>query len=524
MRENLPVTNKERNYQKHQRIVSTTTRKGLIGYVNDDFVDISGFENDELVGQAHNLVRHPDMPQAAFKDLWDTIKDNKPWMGLVKNRCKNGDYYWVDAFVTSTGSGADDGYQSVRIQPDKEAVNRADRIYNKLGPQGLPKPLGLISRLPIFIKALGLSFLALIIGLGAGLFFGSKSVEILGITLTLTIFLNAIFFQMLLKPWSDAAKKSESIFNNLIAKQVYTGRTDELGQLELVIKFLQAQQNTIIWRSSDSAGSLAKSASQANLETKNTQENMSALHQEVDLVSTAMTEMSATVQEIARNASLTSSTTQDAFTSVRQGEKVVQQTKQKIESLSMDLGESSVTISQLAKDSESIGSVIDVINSIAEQTNLLALNAAIEAARAGEFGRGFSVVADEVRSLAAKTQSSTGEIRKMINDLQKTAGEAVVAMNCNKTEAEASVTEANNATESLALIRTNMDQINDMSIQIATAAEEQSQVSEEINRNIVNINDSANHTLDGCHRVYDSNQNLFSSINNLKTMITQFAI
>ncbi len=522
MRVNNPVTQNEHNYQSHQRIVSTTTRKGVLTHVNDDFVDISGFQKDELIGQAHNLVRHPDMPQAAFKDLWNTLGEHKPWMGLVKNRCKNGDHYWVDAFVTAMGPDEEDGYQSVRVQPDRETINRAESLYNKLGPQGQPKPLGMIQRLPISTKTFGVSFLSLLIGLGAGLLFGSKTNEAFAIALISTLFLNAVFFRLLLKPWTDAAKSSESIFKNEVAQQVYTGRADELGQLQLVMKFLKAQQNTIIWRSSDSAGSLAKSANHASEETQNTKENMSSLHQEVDMVSTAMTEMTATVQEIARNAELTSSTTQDAFTSVHRGEEIVQQTKRKIEALSSGLSESSITISQLAKDSESIGSVVDVINSIAEQTNLLALNAAIEAARAGELGRGFAVVADEVRSLAAKTQSSTGEISKMISDLQHTASEAVIAMENNKTDAESSVTEANNATESLAIIRSNMDQINDMSIQIATAAEEQSQVSAEISRNIVNINDSADHTLDGCQRVNSSNENLFSSISQLKTMITQF--
>jgi len=130
MRINEPVTDKELNYDKHQKIVSTTDAKGVITSINDDFINISGFTEEELIGQAHNLVRHPSMPQVAFQELWDHNQAHKPWLGMVKNRCKNGDHYWVSAFVTPIfDDGKVVGYQSVRQKPQAEHVQRAEKLY-----------------------------------------------------------------------------------------------------------------------------------------------------------------------------------------------------------------------------------------------------------------------------------------------------------------------------------------------------------------------------------------------------------
>ena len=133
MKVNMPVTGVERDYSEDDVILSTTNTKGQITYVNEDFETISGFEKSELKNQSHNIVRHPDMPPAAFEDLWSTIKANKSWMGIVKNRCKNGDHYWVNAFVTPISrNGKIDEYQSVRTKPNREDVKRAEAIYQRL--------------------------------------------------------------------------------------------------------------------------------------------------------------------------------------------------------------------------------------------------------------------------------------------------------------------------------------------------------------------------------------------------------
>lgn len=133
MKINLPVTGQEKSYSDHINIISTTTLKGAIESINEDFLVTSGFSEEELLGKSHNIVRHPDMPAAAFADLWQTVKSGKPWMGLVKNRCKNGDHYWVNAYVTPVFHGDQiTGYQSVRVKPEREYVYRAEKVYKRL--------------------------------------------------------------------------------------------------------------------------------------------------------------------------------------------------------------------------------------------------------------------------------------------------------------------------------------------------------------------------------------------------------
>jgi len=146
MKMNTPVTDNEVNVSSNSVIVSTTDLKGALTYVNDDFIKISGFSRDELIGKNHNIVRHPDIPPAAFSDLWNTLHEGKAWMGIVKNRCKNGDYYWVDAYVTPIFENKTIvGYQSVRVKPDREDVARAEKLYQQLTAGKTPRLTPLLS-------------------------------------------------------------------------------------------------------------------------------------------------------------------------------------------------------------------------------------------------------------------------------------------------------------------------------------------------------------------------------------------
>jgi len=244
--------------------------------------------------------------------------------------------------------------------------------------------------------------------------------------------------------------------------------------------------------------------------------------QQTEQVATAITEMTATVQEVASNANLAADSAQQADDNAKSGQQVVGETVSSINSLAAEIETGANVINKLSQDAESIGSVLDVIKGIAEQTNLLALNAAIEAARAGEQGRGFAVVADEVRTLASRTQESTTEIESMIDSLQVQARAAVEAISQGQSKAHDSVENASNAGNALNEITNSVATITSMNIQIATASEEQSSVAEEINQNVVSISHVADENAQASNQLATSSQDLAQLASELQQLVSQF--
>jgi aerotaxis receptor len=493
MKTNLPVTGVERGYPADANILSTTDLKGQITYVNPQFVEISGFSEEELLGKSHNIVRHPEMPPAAFADLWATIKGGRSWMGLVKNRCKNGDHYWVQAFVTPVmENGRPVEYQSVRVKPTAEQVRQAEVLYPVLmrggNPFGFTLSLGgklTLALAVILLAAFGIAAVAGLGGLGlAALFTG--------------IFIaGAGAVQLLLAPLRELTARSRAIVDNPVARRIYSGRDDEVGQIGVALKALESELAATVGRIADSSRHLSQDASGLAAVVHQSSEGMRRQQSETDQVATAVNEMSASVQEVARNAQQTAEAADKARAEAASGREVVAQTTAAIDHLAKDVMKAADKIHEVDERSDEITAVIDVIRSIAEQTNLLALNAAIEAARAGEAGRGFAVVADEVRTLASRTQKSTQEINAMIERLQRGSSDAVAAMGHSRARAEETITQAGKAVASLEAITRAVTTISDMSTQIATAVEQQSAVGNEINRSITSIRHVADETAAG---------------------------
>lgn len=272
------------------------------------------------------------------------------------------------------------------------------------------------------------------------------------------------------------------------------------------------------------AEQVAAAAEELSTITEQSRQRVFNQNQQTEQVASAMTEMSATVHEVARNASRAAEAAQDADEQAKNGTAVVRQTIQSINGLAAEVERTSEAINKLKEDSVAIGAVLDVIRGIAEQTNLLALNAAIEAARAGEQGRGFAVVADEVRTLASRTQQSTQEIQGMIERLQTGANQAVSAMLQGKGAAKTSVDQAINAGESLEIINRFIDTIKDMNTQIAAAAEEQSVTAEEINRNVVNISGISHETAEGSEQTAAASEELARLASHLQEQVGCFKI
>ncbi len=244
--------------------------------------------------------------------------------------------------------------------------------------------------------------------------------------------------------------------------------------------------------------------------------------QESEKVSIAMNEMTATVADVASNASAAAVAAEDADAQAHQGNDVVSENQSEISILAQNVNDAATVIGELSKESENIGTVLSVIREIAEQTNLLALNAAIEAARAGEQGRGFAVVADEVRTLAQRSQESTEEIKTIVERLQQTAEQAVNAMETGKEQAQKSVERSHIASDILKVIQGAISSIKDMNFQIATASEEQSAVSEEINRNIVNITDITKKTSESANQAVYAGKSLTETANRITDIVQKF--
>ncbi len=274
----------------------------------------------------------------------------------------------------------------------------------------------------------------------------------------------------------------------------------------------------------DSSQQLNSATSKLSKISSSTSKNLSLQQQETEQVATAMNEMVATVQEVARNVSDASQSAEAANREAANGKQIVSASIKEINALANEVRQAAEVMARLEKDSDNIGGVLNVIKEIADQTNLLALNAAIEAARAGEQGRGFAVVADEVRTLASRTQKSTQEIQKMIDSLQGGAREAVSVMERGQKRAESSVEQANNAGAALELITAAVATITHMTAQIASAAEEQNAVVEEVNGNIGNISNMSQETNSSAGEITSATQQLDQLAKQLEGVVKQFKV
>ena len=521
MKKNFPITQNNVDYANTATLTSATNPKGIITYINEDFLNISGFSEQELLSQSHNIVRHPDMPPAAFADLWKTIQNGKPWMGIVKNRCKNGDHYWVDAFVTPMfEQGKIIGYESVRVKPEADTVKRAEVVYRKLNAEKNISSLAGRSSLSTQIMFVFCLVQAAIV---TGLYL----TDFIDLGLASLIFTGSVavaygLVKIVTRPLSEAAATARKIIDNSVMQQIYTDNSSEVGQLLLAIKLMDAKARTIIRRLAQATEPLSEKAQNTDAAVANVSDAMNRQLQETEQVVTAMHQMTATINDVSQSASNAATAASEADHQSKATMARVSDTIKLIEALSAEVGQAEAVIQNLAKYSKEIGGVLDVIQSIAEQTNLLALNAAIEAARAGEQGRGFAVVADEVRTLAGRTQNSTEEINKMIEILQQGAQNAVEEMAKVRAMAAEGVEHGKNSTQLLTETSHSVSTISEMTLQIASAAEEQHIVSEEIARNIEAINQLSNETAEYAAGASQSSRDVSKLSRELDIMVEQF--
>lgn len=515
----MTTTGNEVRLPEGYQLVSTTDLKGRITYANPIFCKIAGYSKEELIGKAHSIVRHPDMPKAAFANLWVSIEQDKPWRGLVKNRCKNGDYYWVDAYVTALyENGQKIGYQSVRCKPDPQAVQKAEKLYARFR-EGKPPSLKIANG----SFSVVIASLFFVISCVLSYLLAREALPALWIWL-MPVLISGLVVMFILQRGKmlRVQKVSSSVCDNALIQKVFSEKMDMEGAVDIALQMQEARNRTVLGRLRDISVAISHSVDISDKAILRSSKGILQQDAETDMVAAAVAQLSASAEEIARNTEDTSEHGVKVLQQAGHGRRNLDNTTKTIEELSADVARVADEVTSLREHALAIGEVVNVINDIAEQTNLLALNAAIEAARAGDQGRGFAVVSDEVRTLANRTQASTLRIRETIERLQCSVESIVELMAQGRHTASTASEKAQLTADVFNLVEDAINGISERCAQIASSAEQQSMVVDEVHKNVEAIRNLAAENREGSEQTTKASKVLHGLITQLDLMVTAF--
>ena len=495
MRINQPVTNTETLLPEGQFIYSRTDLKGVITDANEAFAHISGYQREEMLGQPHNMVRHPDMPPEAFEDMWRDLKVGRPWRCVVKNRRQDGGFYWVVAKASPVReNGQIVGYQSVRTRPSREEVKAAAEAYQRIrqGDRSIcvrhgrvvptRRPLtATFASLEVQTLLMGLAGLLLSLGvLATGLLPAAQLLPALQILASLCLAISLYFLVVFTPRFRADMNRASDYLEHLLTSGALNRRFDLNRQdpLGIIIRkmdrFVSSVQATIQGMA-DTAQQVQRVSSEVSQGIVNVNHSARVQSDATSSAAAGIEEITVSIGEVASHAAATRQAAGVASEVSARGEQLSEQACTTILSLAETVKTSAAQVERLGQQSEEISRITGVIKEIADQTNLLALNAAIEAARAGEAGRGFAVVADEVRKLAERTTKATEEISTMIHSVQHETGKAVDGMRSGAVQVENGVLLVQDAQNALGEINAQMTRTLEMVNDISHSSQEQEQ-------------------------------------------------
>lgn len=501
-------------------LISVTDTESHITYANQKFCDIAGFTEDELANQPHNIVRHSEMPKAAFANMWQYIENGESWMGPVKNRCKNGDYYWVNAFVTpiKDQQGKIVEYQSVRTQPDPEVVERASKTYQQLNQDKLPAKLKFCTDATRWVQ--WLLPLILLYLLTLPFFFPQLTAAMLPLVLVVAATVGVFSYWRI--KYRTMVKATKEVYDNPLMNYLYAGTTDDIGSVILALKMRKAELNAVVGRVCDVSTQVTETANDCHQLGQQASTACSEQNRETSQVSQAIKELSDTINDISTTVKQGAQASEQGMQLSQLSQSTVTDMLGAIDALSQHLSCVGGTIERLITGTNSIETVLTEISGIADQTNLLALNAAIEAARAGEQGRGFSVVAEEVRALAIRTQSSTEEINSLLSQIKTESAGAIKEMNEGGDLSATCVELATATKQALTDINNEVHRLSTHSVDISVNVEQQAVVAEQISHNLQSISAMSSDTDEHSKSACQLNLNLLHRISDQQRLVGQF--